>query len=214
MLTTQMSEKFILVKESKLAVFTNRMAFVTLIIGIANSSVTTEIASGVASSFRREYFEIVSANLAVMKLVVLSNVISQLCKFNEWCVVTLRAAFLQQQVESLLNLAIGKGDTILFLVESRAQLAVKCEERSNRLRENDLQSHRKIAISTFVYQICYATRAHFITARKNFSYLRQVLTTNWTLVLEAEATHSRGALKTNRMITRTRKVADSVKKKL
>jgi hypothetical protein len=95
MFATQMSPEFVFIQKSELAVLANRMSLVTLVIGISNSSVSGEIASVVASTLRREDFQVVRANLAVVELVVLSDVILQFVELHKRLVVALWAAVLE-----------------------------------------------------------------------------------------------------------------------
>lgn len=120
-----MSEEFILVKISKFTIITARMAFVTFIIGISNAFMSGESRAGITTALVRENLQIVSANLTVKQFVNLSDVLFKLVKLNERRVITMRTSILQQSVEALLNVKIGKGNAEFFLVETGAKFTVQ-----------------------------------------------------------------------------------------
>jgi hypothetical protein len=78
------------------------MSLVAFIIHITNSSVCGQFSTSVTSTFVREYLQIIRANLAVMQLVNLPNVILQFEKLEERCMITLRTAVLKQAIKRLL----------------------------------------------------------------------------------------------------------------
>lgn len=142
-----MPEKFVLVEESQLAVFTARMSLVTFIVAIANASVCRQVLSCVSASLCREDFEILRADFAVEHLVGFADMLLQLLELHERRVVTFGAAMLQQAVERLLKFVALESDAIFLLVQSRAKFTVQGRIWSDCLREHDLIR------TTFSYQI-------------------------------------------------------------
>lgn len=84
-----MTEEFVLVQVTKLAVFTTRMAFMAFVVSISVSSVRGKLSPRIAAALVRENLEILCADFTEEKLMDLSDVFFQLAELNERRVIAL-----------------------------------------------------------------------------------------------------------------------------
>lgn len=139
MFLSQVSEQLILVQISQLTVVAKRVAFVRLVVGIADSFVSCELTSCVAAALLCKNLQIVGADLAVKQLVHFSNVLLKLLKVDERLVVAFWAAVLEKSHKTASDVLISKSDPEFFIVKARADLPVQGRKRRDCLRENHLE---------------------------------------------------------------------------
>lgn len=139
MFLAQVSEQLVLVQIPEFTVVAERMTFVGFVVGIADSLVRCQLASGVAATLLSEDLQIVRADLAVMQLMHLPDMLLKLLEVEERLVIALWAAVLEQSHEGAANLLVGERDPEVLVVQPCAELTVQGCERRDRLRENDLE---------------------------------------------------------------------------